>query len=104
MGCARGQQSPETGTRSGLSGREATSSTRIGLGASWGRRWTAGTFEKRELARCGGTIYAALCWAGLGGSGGARETVAMMISRSKARGSFPAQGDEWGFARYGRFP
>ena len=44
-------------------------------------------------------LYAALWRSGLGGSGGARETVAMMISRSQARRRFPAQGDEWGFAR-----
>ena len=65
-------------------------------------RWVAGGFEKRELAHCGGTIYAALRGAGLGGGGGSQETIATMLSRSRARMWFPVSGDEWGFARYVR--
>ena len=63
-------------------------------------RWAAGDLSKRELARSGGGIYAALWRAGLGGGGGSQETVAAMIARAKARRWFPASGDEWGFARY----
>ena len=63
-------------------------------------RWAAGGLEKRELARCGGTVYATLWRAGLEGGGGSRETVATMVSRSRARRWFPASGDEWGFEGY----
>ena len=71
-----------------------------GIGDLLGR-WATGCLERRELARCGGSVYAALWKAGLGGGGGgARETVAMMVPRSRARRWFPALGEEWGFARY----
>ena len=63
-------------------------------------RWAAGDLSRRELARSGGDIYAALWRTGLGGGGGSQETVAAMVGRAKARGWFPAAGDEWGFARY----
>ena len=63
-------------------------------------RWAAGDLSRRELARSGGDIYAALWRAGLGGGGGSQETVAAMVGRAKARRWFPATRDEWGFARY----
>ena len=63
-------------------------------------KWNAGELGKRELARSGGDIYAALWRAGLGGGGGTQERVAAMVARAKARRWFPASGDEWGFARY----
>ena len=63
-------------------------------------KWAAGDLSRKELARSGGDIYAALWRAGLGGGGGAQDTVTAMVARAKARRWFPASGDEWGFARY----
>ena len=63
-------------------------------------KWAAGDLSRKELARSGGDIYAALWGAGLGGGGGAQDTITAMVARAKARRWFPASGDEWGFARY----
>ena len=48
-------------------------------------RWNDGELGKRELARSGGDIYAALWRAGLGGGGSTQRTVAAMVARAKAR-------------------